>query len=562
MTAYNGILNDDIGQGLAQGWSASFDSATAGPPEQGFDIPQIESVIPTEIGSHSLVLPTEIEESRNGEKVPSFLDDYYYRFHLEHLLDFGYILSEVEDTFTVWNAYFESKTVTALTRTNSDEYSLSGLTTPFILEALEETTYTATAYADGAAEFSSLVTFDFGIDDSYTWIIITGSRLVLFKWTPLQPIQEDLEWLTEILRAKDGTEQRISVRRIPRQSFRFSIYLETHQQQAIFEALLHTWQKKAWGLPIWAEWESHSGTINALDTTITVDTTNADFRDDGMAVIYKSETEYEIIKIDTVSAGSLSLSTAVQNTFTGDKIIMPLRIAQMSTSVKRTDAADGYAFIDFQFIVKDNVLLTDYSAPTSYNSLPVLTQATLEKGGLQKVSDADIKSIDFSVGDFLIYSDSDFNMYTQGHVFENYTKADAWQHRLFLHYLIGQLNTVWIPSFKDDMIATEVIGSSDTTFKITNIGLTDNMGLNDLRTHLAFILPDNSMILREIMGISEVDASEELIEIDTSLGQEIAIGGATICFLDKYRLSSDKLSIEWKNKGWNSNKLNWLRVKE
>jgi len=88
------------------------------------------------------------------------------------------------------------------------------------------------------------------------------------------------------------------------------------------------------------------------------------------------------------------------------------------------------------------------------------------------------------------------------------------------------------------------------------------MGLNALRTNLAFIFSDGSMLLREITGISEVDDDEEQISIDSSLGQEIAVGGCMISFLDKYRLTDDKVEIEWEHAGWNTNELDWVRVKQ
>ena len=196
-----------------------------------------------------------------------------------------------------------------------------------------------------------------------------------------------------------------------------------------------------------------------------------------------------------------------------------------------------------------------------YKTFPVLTDASVVGRGQSKISDGDLSITDFSTGDFLIYSDSEFNKVTQNHVFKNYDKTETWNHRLFLHYLLGQLNVVWVPTFKSDMILVDIIDSTDISFKIENIGLTDNMGVNDLRNHVAFIFNDGSMILREIVNITETDEDEEVVHIDSSLGQVINIGEGTISFLDKCRLSSDMVKIDWERSGWNVNKLNWLKVK-
>jgi len=133
--------------------------------------------------------------SNEGDKMLSFLDDFYYRIHVyPNPLDFGYILNEVEDTFEVWNAYFVSKTCSAINQVNGDEFTLDGLTAPFTLDALGNTIYTITAPMDGSPEFEASIFFDFAESQAYTDIIITGTRIVLFPWRPKTPLSESLEW--------------------------------------------------------------------------------------------------------------------------------------------------------------------------------------------------------------------------------------------------------------------------------------------------------------------------------------------------------------------------------
>ncbi len=497
-----------------------------------------------------------------GGEVPGYVDDFYYRIHLiPWSIDFGYILTAVTEYFTLWNAYFVPKVCTAINEVNEDEYVLSGLSPLFILNGLQETIYSVSPVEDGSPTFESTITFDFGVDDDYVIETLTGVRIVLFKWCPKLPMAEYLEWMTNIIKAKDGSEQRISVRRVPRQGFSFMVYFATEKQQIIYETFLHEWQKKKWGLPVWYELVPHSDTINISDTVITVDTTDADFRDDSLIVIWKSLNEFEIIRVETVAAGSLTLSSLVQNTYTGDKFIIPCRIANMHRVTRGKETPDGDSVIEFNFVVEDNVLLTGYSAGATYKTLPVLTDPSIVGKAQEKTSDGDLVITDFDTGEFIISSDSEFNKVIQSHVFKNYTKAEAWNHRLFLHYLLGQLNTVWIPTFKSDMVLADDIGAADTSFKIENIGLYLNMGLNTLRTHVAFIFDDGSMLLREITNITEIDDDVETVFIDSSLGQTISIGECTISFLDRCRLSSDSVRIDWEHQGWNTNKLNWLRVK-
>ena len=401
-------------------------------------------------------------------------------------------------------------------------------------------------------DFSAASSFEVSLN------VLTGT--MPFLWRPQSPLTETLEWLTNILSSKDGSLQRICLRQAPRQQFKFPLFIETDQEQAALDATLFSWQKQTWSLPIWPEMVLHTATITADDTVISVDTTNADFRDLGLAVIWQSRTQAEIIYIGTVAEDSLTLSSPVQNTFTGRKLIMPCRTAQMNAPVTRQIHSSGPAMIEAFFAVKDNVLLTGYTPPVTYKGLPVLTEATAVDPTQRKSSDGDTILTDYETGDFQYFSDSEFNIRLQSHLFYNDTKAAAWQFRLFLHSLYGRQGAVYIPTHKNDLSLAEGFGSSDTSFNIENIGLADNMGLNALRTDLAFIFPDGTQLYREITGIVD-SGSEEIVSIDSSLGVAVEPGDCIICFLDKVCLAADDVELIWTRAHENRCELDWQAVK-
>jgi len=320
--------------------------------------------------------------------------------------------------------------------------------------------------------------------------------------------------------------------------------MESEKQQAILDALMFSWQKRSFGLPVWPELVVHTATITATDMTITVDTTNADFRDDSLAVIWQSEDNYEAVQVETVAAGSLTLATPVQNTFTGTKLIMPIRITQMDASSKRKGHSTGLAVADFSFAVKDNILLTGFTPATAYKGLPVITEATAVDPTQSKSSDADAYLQDYKTGDFDFFSDSDFNIGIQSHLFYKDTKAACWDFRKFIHSLLGQQRTFYVPTHKEDMVLAEGFGAADTDFTIENIGLADNMGVNDLRTDIAFIFPDGTQLYREVTGLVKSGAVE-IVSIDSDLDIAVEPGDCVISWLDKLRLAGDEIEFVW-----------------
>lgn len=522
----------------------------AGPVSPVGPMFELESVIPIEQSDWDSNFPIiENERKIGAAKVDSFLDDYYYRVHVTPLtLAFGAILSEVVDTFIVWNAWFDEIDMLDIVETGGDEFELTGEDAPYTFKPLEYTTYTVTVPKEGSANINSSIFYSFDTGEERT-VIITGIRMIVFAFCPEVNIPEGLEWLTDILTPIDGigSEQRISIRQVPRQSFTFSVPLKTEKEQSRFEAAMFGWQKRYFGLPVWTERVIHTADINADDEIITVDTTNADFRDDSYAVIWKSLTQYEAVKITDVAAGSLTLESPVVNNYTGTKFILPCRIVQVTAPARKSNPVASVMIAEINFAVKDNVLLTGYTPEETYKDLPVLLICSKQFGSAPKESESDSDSFlqDYESGDFDYFSDSEFNMISQSWGFVNTTREQCWNFRLFLHSLYGRQGTFWAPTYKKDLTQADTIGSADTDFQIENIKLAENMTFNSLRTHLAFIFPSGTVLYREITGIVESDEDIEIISIDSALGVQVEPGDCMISFLDLCRLASDSVRLDW-----------------
>jgi hypothetical protein len=532
----------------------SSDSVTI-PPEN------IESVVGIADSEHTYVQQEELKVSYDGDKVGSFLDDYYYRIHISPaLVDFGPIASPTEETFVVWNAWFVTKICSAVTESHPTEYSLDPAASSFSLVGLGLTTYTVSVTTVGSLEFTATITFVFGTEEPV--LTLTGTRVAVFPFVPNFPMLETLEWVTNILKSKDGSEQRLCLRKTPRQRFQFNCMLTTEQEQARLEALMFVWAKRQWGVPAWGELVVHNATINIDDVTISFDTRYADFRDDSYALIWQGIDSYEAVKIQTVDNDKLNLEKPVLNQWTGDKYIMPLRIGYMISPSSLNYNADGIANFSCGFLIRYNQLIESFT-PTgddAYNSAPVLN-APLVETGLENIVNADMKSVDFYMSDFAMFSDSDFNIYVQGHIFRYATKYDIWQFRALLHYLFGRQVTCWIISDKKDFNQTQTLGAAETQLTISNVGWARYMGLNVLRTHAAFVYADGTRYYREITGFTE-SGNEDIIGLSSALGIEVEPGDCEICLLDKCRLTDDKIEIEWQEPATIVSKINFTKVKE
>lgn len=397
---------------------------------------------------------------------------------------------------------------------------------------------------------------------NYLSIVPDFEAATLF-WRPESNIIETLEWRTSVLKAYDGTEQRIKVRQSPRQYFKLRLFLETNKANTWFDSVIHTWQKLAWLIPIWTEYVKHSADIVVKDDSIDVDTTNADFRNSSKAIVWKSASEYEVIVIDTKTDSQLNLSYSMLNSFTGEKYVIPVRTAYLISSSKKERYNSGVSIIDLIFAVYDNVSIEGYNPNFSYDGLEVLSIPAFMDNTHGENSDADIFITDFETGIFKVESTSNFNFLSQSHNFFNDIKSTCWNFRKFLHSLNGRQKTVLIPTFREDFVQTNSVGVLDTSVNIENIGLAENMGFNSLRTYIGFYFSTTEiLVVRKIIAITEIDSAEEQITFDANLGlaSAIEVGDCKICFVDKCRLTSDRIEIRWPYAHRNECKTNFMRV--
>lgn len=507
---------------------------------------------------------TMLEFNYDGYRARTFLDEYYYRIHIvPNDFNLGPILADMERDFIVWNAHFDKKTCSVINAEGASGLTLLGLIAPFTLNGLQHTDYIIQIPLDGVPVLQTTYTFDFGVGEEFP-VTIEGTRVTLFIFRPQETVNESLEWFTNILSPRYGIakEQRIALRKIPRQGFRFSVLLPDEQLQSRMDSILFNGQRRLWGLPIWTEMCLHTTDITAGMASIMVSTDYADFRSNSLAIIWQSPTICEVVEISSFTSSTLTLNSPVIGNYYGNKLIIPLRLAKMNGVVQRRNFAPGPAAFDFTFMIQDNAAITGFTAVQVYKSLPVLVNATPVENTQDKTSDAEPNLVDFNTGDFEILMDSVHNRFGQAFLFYNDTKQDCWKFRQFLHSLYGRQSCVWIPTFKNDMILRATIAPTDTNFRVNNCHFTKGMGLNILRTNVAFIFLNGTIICKEITGIAETDDVEEIFSIDSGIGITVNPGDCVISFLDKCRLSADQVQLAWPMAHQNECTLNFTVVKE
>lgn len=466
----------------------------------------------------------------------SFFGDYYNRIHINPLsIELGNLTTAQVQPVEIWNAYTTQQTLSSI-----DESGIDGITLtqpdslPSVYNPLQEKTYYVNIDSNGASTIDAIYTFNFTSD--VLKLAITGSRVVVFPFKPLQVFSEDLEWATDVIQTF-SKEQRLSLRKAPRQKFSYEYFLD---QEKFSRAKLigKGWSYRNYGVPVWSE-RTYIGNVAAGTTSISFDTSNADYRENDVALLWSSDTDFLTVQTTTISPTGINLKLPTEVSIS-NAYVMPLRFGLALGGISFSRYNHTHTSVATTFTCTESVDLGDASEYPIYNGYPVYNklitlQESVSEKLLRSVTEFDNGSgaIEVEINNSWVNNQRTVNIRAE-------TKAEIWNLRKFLHYLRGKRAAFYLPTWNPDLTATENIAASSGFIKVKNIGY----GLYVSKSDIMIRKKDNSKIYATITS-SAIDVNgDEILYLSNPIGQEILLSDIMyICFMDLVRLDSDNVTI-------------------
>lgn len=490
---------------------------------------------------------TERASALPGGRQRGFEQDYYNRLHVStRAIDLGNVISQQTHTVSVWNAYFEAKTLDNVAA--SGVYEGISLTYPRPLpiefRALEELSFQYLVSTDGSPIIDALYTFDFdGAVDDFT-VAITGSRIIPWLFEPDGEILERLEWMTNVITSYNGNEQRVRVRQTPRRLFEWDFLLAGEDRQAA-ENMLFGWHARPFAIPVWNDGAALTGSLSAGALSVTVDTTYRDYHADGLAILMTDPYTFEVLNIDSVSAGSLTLARAVESNWPAGTKIYPVRMARLPDSqpLRRFTGAAAYGRLRWQCTD-----ISDYTAATetTYRGYPVLDEAPNWVEDITQEYVRKLAWMDNLAGKVTIDDEAGLPIFVQSHRWLLDGRAEIDEFRQWLYARKGRLTAFWLPSWSDDLTLQATVGPLAVNIDVEHCQYVKQVngaiGRRDIRIELI----DGTVFYRRIVAASELDADTERLQVDSAFGQTINPGDIRmISFMALVRLEADAVELRW-----------------
>lgn len=387
-------------------------------------------------------------------------------------------------------------------------------------------------------------TLDFTLNVGSLQATITGTRVVIFAFEPEAPITETLDFLTNVIQARDGSEQRISPRKCPRQAFNFTLKLDGAQRR-YFHSLLFGFQSGTFGVPVWFESKQLAVAATTGMFTIQVDTRWADFRVDGLAMVWTDDDTFDAQEIESMTDSSITFSSALLNNHAVGAMVMPLRLAvtQSTVGVNRHPMNLDEVVIKFQ-ITDNDVDLADASAFDVHNGLVMLDGPNAMEGTIGDNLEHRLSRMDNLTGSVRQSSDWAGSHYNSTKQFECRTAAEVWAVRRLAHALRGSHVSFYLPTFYPDMVVTQSLTIGSLEMDIENIGYTSLVRNLEPNTSIWILLTNGSVLTRQVVSSVVIDTATERLTVDAEWAATITAASIQcISFLRLCRIADDRVTF-------------------
>lgn len=391
--------------------------------------------------------------------------------------------------------------------------------------------------SEGAHTIALLCQDDGGLGAGDTAYIYVEAEYqpALWPFWPRAPMQEMLDWLTDVIVAEDSTEDRAQMRVTPRQSLDMQFFIAP-AWQPLAKNLLQGNRTRQWLVPFWPHVQN-IGALDAGDWSLTLPTEFVDLRDSGLLLIWQSPLVWQIAGIDRVTNATTVVLSQPTEAFT-DAWVVPIRRAFTPRDpVRRFSGRDSVAQIGF--VIEENRQLSP-AAPTQYLASDIYFEAGLLDGA---------ESTEEMAGQFDLHDEALGRVAYDGPWLHNRPSRqhkmmgdgleEAWDIREWLHRRAGRFRAFWQPTFEADLVPTST-GALTTALSVRSDGYLAHAAD---RTHIA-VETAAGWLARAITDAVQIDADTVQLTLDTSLAIDAA-AIKRVSWLGLRRLDADRVEINW-----------------
>jgi len=306
-------------------------------------------------GPRSTVLPGAVPFAKAGVHAPAHGLAWHERVHVvPRRFNLGAVLADRVVQVEVYNSSLGvARVLTAIVVAPTDGVTVAnpyGLPTHY--PSTESRLYDVTALAEGPPDVDNVVTWVFtGLSQSGTTLVLVGFRVLPWPFEPNleRPIRERYGYLTDLIEAHDGSEQRVRLRSVPVGAMGLTFLLRTPREAQLANAMLHGNLARPYGVPLWQFANRLGAVLGPAALVATVETTGVPWRAGDFAILWRDPFTWEVLTVASSSVGSLTFVTGPAASWPVGTLLMPIVVGRLAEEqpFRWVGVAVGTADLDF-----------------------------------------------------------------------------------------------------------------------------------------------------------------------------------------------------------------------
>ena len=541
---------------------------------QAFGLPKVFTGMPPTGAAGTVVAVTKSAGSASATARPGVTAEVTAAvdfFEAPHVLprtkfDFGNIITQQTATYEVYNAYRNSEiSVTGVVNNALPGVVLTGIAATPIVMPLQTalSSNVLTVLTEGLPTFDTSIDFTFSTGESGK-LLVSGSRIILISQEYESPVKETLGFLTDIIEAIDGKEQRISLRNEPRQTFEVVYKLDGNDRQRM-QSILMEWMDKVFGFPLQHEKLILKADVSATATQYQVSgADDVDLRVGGLAVIISDVNTFDVINISAKTDTLITASDPAVNGYSAGTPIYPLRAAHIIGAVAGARSPNNLETFKITFEVTDNetgVLVGDASSFSSYNGKVLFDDCNVVTGDMPEQFSRRIYRIDNQLGVTNIGSSWPTNKRSSRKGFVMRSRSEIMNFRKAMLAIRGRTKSFYIPTAIEDLTAVADLTSGAATMDIDRIDYEKFIKNREPKATFKITFTDGSSLVRTVSSSTSVNASTERLTLDGTWPTARTISEIVrIQFYEQARFDTDRIDITYPRIGLAESRLPVVQV--
>ncbi|MBK5417750.1 hypothetical protein [Pseudomonas sp. TH31] len=431
------------------------------------------------------------------------------------VIDAGVVVPGAEFAFELWHSFTDAKSLAGVSQTGAFGVDLQGETSGIIYS------FTSVAYGVSLSQANGLIdyaaNFDFGTGSAYKFSLIASMALVMperIDWST-QP-EMSIQYLTEVIEAFDGTEQRIALRDTPRVSLNY-MYSVTDDEQYKFDNKLGN-IGGSMIVPVWPLQCQLGMAVKPGDTSLVLTKMNAHVAASNTLLISDGELS-EIVSVESVAGGVMTLTAMVKNDFSINAIVVPAHIAYTSDESNSKSLTNSFDQHTVSFELDETVFIKP--APVDnferYNSRPVFPFRTDFSDDVTTQYQRLRETLDPLIGARRIYERTTGAVRIFSKTFTFFSEADRQRFEDFAEIMNGAQGEFYITGPGRAFEISEDIFDATYKFRIKSSGYRNFGNSKSFAPAIAIKLYNGTYIYRTLVGaVSNSDGTETITTKETT----------------------------------------------